>query len=376
MAGSAVPDARKGGIMPTPTTSSTSSHMASAAEEPGSAPQDVHGHDLPAGPILVTGVCGFIGSHVAVELLRRGAAVIGVDTRPLNRPGRPGDVLSLLQTQPQFRMVRADVRAPEVAEAVQGTDAVIHLAAATDVGASWGEGFTDHAFSVLATQRLLDACIRHDVQRVVVASSAHVYGPATSGEEPVRESDPTEPTSPYGVAKLAAERLALAYARRPGSQLSTVALRFFPAFGPGCNPQMVIPRFFTAALTGEAVPLFGDGTARHTWTYISDLVEAAVRAVAAPLPPGGAEVVNAAGCDAASLRQVAEMVGQIVGRPVPLRPAGERPGDAVAVLADVTRAGRVLGFVPSITLPDGLERHWNTTIPNSVRNTTKAEVTA
>ncbi|GGT96206.1 nucleoside-diphosphate-sugar epimerase [Actinomadura citrea] len=139
---------------------------------------------------------------------------------------------------------------------------------------------------------------------------------------------------------------------------------------------MVIPRFFTAALTGEAVPLFGDGTARHTWTYISDLVKAAVRAVAAPLPPGGAEVVNAAGRDAASLRQVAELVGQIVGRPVPLRPAGERPGDAVAVLADVTRASRMLGFVPAITLPDGLERHWNTTIPNSVRNTTKAEVTA
>ncbi|GGQ13229.1 hypothetical protein GCM10010187_31960 [Actinomadura coerulea] len=115
---------------------------------------------------------------------------------------------------------------------------------------SRGEGFTDHATSVLATQRLLDACIRHDAQRLAVASSAHVYGPATSGEEPVRASDSTEPTSPYGVAKLAAERPALAYARCPGSQLSTVALRFFPAFGPGSNPRMVIPRFFSAALTG------------------------------------------------------------------------------------------------------------------------------
>lgn len=362
--------------MPTPTTSPTPPHLATAAGTPGSAPQGVHGHDLPAGPILVTGVCGFIGSHVAVELLRRGADVIGVDTRPLTRPARPGDVLGFLRTQPQFRMVQADVRAPEVVEAVQGTAAVIHLAAATDVGASWGEGFTDHASSILAAQRLLDVCTRHDVQRVVVASSAHVYGPATTGAGPVRESAPTEPTSPYGVAKLAAERLALAYARRPDSRLSTVALRFFPAFGPGCNPQMVIPQFFTAALTGEAVPLFGDGTARHTWTYISDLVEAAVRAVAAPLPPGGTEVVNAAGRDAASLRRVAELIGEIVGRPVPLRPAGERPGDAAAVLADVTRAGRALGFVPSVTLPDGLERHWNTTIPASVRNASTAEVTA
>lgn len=373
MVGSVVPDAMKGGIMPTSTTSLTPPHTAGA---PGSAPQGAHEHALPAGPILVTGACGFIGSHVAVELLRRGVEVIGVDTRPLTRSRRPGDVLGLLQPQPRFRMLQADVRAPEVAEAVQGTAAVIHLAAATDVGASWGEGFTEHATSVLATQRLLDACTRHDVRRVVVASSAHVYGPATTGAGPVRESDPTEPTSPYGVAKLATERLALAYARRPGSRLSAVALRFFPAFGPGCNPQMVIPRFFTAALTGEAVPLFGDGAVRHTWTYISDLAEAAVRAVAAPLPPGGAEVVNAAGRDAASLRHVAELIGEIVGRPVPLRPAGERPGDAAAVHADVSRAGRTLGFVPSVTLPDGLEHHWRTTVPASVRNATTAGATA
>src|SRR5690606_27971354 len=99
MVGSVVPDAMKGGIMPTSTTSLTPPHTAGA---PGSAPQGAHEHALPAGPILVTGACGFIGSHVAVELLRRGVEVIGVDTRPLTRSRRPGDVLGLLQPQPRF----------------------------------------------------------------------------------------------------------------------------------------------------------------------------------------------------------------------------------------------------------------------------------
>ncbi|MFD0683725.1 NAD-dependent epimerase/dehydratase family protein [Actinomadura fibrosa] len=305
---------------------------------------------------MVTGVCGFIGSHLALALLREGVAVIGVDTRPVNACARTAHQLRRLYDYSGFRILTAGVEDPAVTGALRGVDAVIHLAAATDVAASWGAGFSAHAASVLGTQRLLDGCVQQQVPRVVVASSSHVYGPASAAI--AREDRPVEPTSPYGVAKLAAEGLALAYARRPGSTLSAVALRFFTAFGPGCNPAMVVPRMFTAARTGQPMPLFGDGSALHTWTYVSDLVDAAMRAVEIPMEVGSAEVVNVAGADQASLIQVADLIGELTGRRVPLEPAGRRAGDAAGTRADLTRAHQILGFVPQVRLQDGLARLW------------------
>ncbi|MBD2895620.1 dTDP-glucose 4,6-dehydratase [Actinomadura sp. RB99] len=308
------------------------------------------------GTVLVTGVCGFIGSHLALALLKRGVAVVGVDARPVNACPLTSGQLRRLYDYSGFRLLTAKVADPEVANALYGVDTVVHLAAATDVAASWGAGFSAHATSVLETQRLLDGCASQQVPRVVVASSSHVYGPACGGI--AREDQPVEPTSPYGVSKLAAERLALAYARRPGSTLNAVALRFFTAFGPGCNPAMVVPRLFNAACTGQAMPLFGDGNALHTWTYVSDLVDAVIRAAEVPMRAGSTEVVNVAGADQASLIQVADLVGEITGRRVALEPYGERAGDAAGTRADLTRAGRVLGFVPQVRLREGLVRMW------------------
>lgn len=308
------------------------------------------------GPVMVTGVCGFIGSHVALALLRRGVTVIGVDKRPFNSTAHPVVQLRDLHHQHGLRLLTANVDAPEVVRRLAGVSAVVHLAAATDVGASWGPGFVDHMASVLGTQRLLDACVREGVPRMVAASSSHVYGPTRAGIG--REDLPAEPTSPYGVAKLAAERLAVAYARRPGSPLATVALRFFTAFGPGCRPAMVVPRLFRAVLSGDTMPLYGDSAAPHTWTYVSDLVDATLRAVTLPLDPGQAEVINAAGPEQASLRQVADLVGDLVGRPVPWEAAGKRAGDATGTRADLTRAKQVLGFTPQVSLKDGLVRYW------------------
>lgn len=308
------------------------------------------------GTVVVTGVCGFIGSHLALTLLRRGAAVIGVDTKPLRAADRLAGQLRRLYDQPGFRLLTASVGDPEVARCLSGSSAVVHLAAATDIAASWGPGFAEHAASVLSTQRLLEGCDRAGVTRVVVASSSHVYGQASGGV--VREDLAVQPTSPYGVAKLATEGLAVAYARRPGSGMSAVALRLFTAFGPGCHPAMVVPRLFTAAATGEPMPLYGDGTALHTWTYVTDLVEATVRAAAVPMEAGDAVVVNVAGPDQASLLQVAELVGAIVGRPVPLEAAGNRAGDVAGTRADLTRAHQLLGFTPRVRLNEGLLRQW------------------
>lgn len=155
--------------------------------------------------------------------------------------------------------------------------------------------------------------------RVVVASSAHIYGPV---DGLAWEDLPAAPSSPYEVTNLAVERLAVAYARRPGSVMSTVELRFFTAFGPRVIPGMVVPCMFRSAWTGEAMPLYGDGTATHTWTHVGDLVEAILCAIDLSMEAGQAEVVNAAGAGLASLRQAGDLVGQIVGHPVRWQAAG------------------------------------------------------
>lgn len=306
--------------------------------------------------IVVTGVCGFIGSHLAEALLGgRRARVLGVDRIKPDQDLRTATVLADLVERPDFRFLAADVADAAVTSALREAAAVVHLAAPTDVAASWGTGFADQTAGLLSWHRFLDACWAARVPRVVVASSAHVYGP-TAGL--ACEDVPAEPTSPYGVVKLATERLAVAYARRPGSSTSTVVLRFFTAFGPRVNPAMVVPRMFRSAQTGEPMPLFGDGDAVHTWTHVDDLIAAVVCAIDIPLEPGRAEVVNAAGRDTASLRQVGDLVGQIVGRPVRWEPAGDRPGDAAGIRADLTRARTVLGFTPKVGLREGLDSLW------------------
>ena len=306
--------------------------------------------------VVVTGVCGFIGSHLAEALLRReGTQVLGIDRLAAGDDPRTASPLTDLTARSGFTLLSCDAGDAVMAAALGEADAVVHLAAPTDVAASWGSGFVDQAASLLSSHRLLEGCWKARVPRLVVASSAHMYGPS---DAPATERAPAEPTSPYGVTKLAVERLAAAYARRPGSPMSTVALRFFTAFGPRVNPAMVVPRMFRSAVTGQPMPLFGDGNTVHTWTHVDDLVSAVLHALDLPMDPGRAEVVNAAGSDTASLRQAGDLVGQIVGRPVLWEPAGERPGDATGIRADLSRACQILGFAPRVRLRDGLQSLW------------------
>lgn len=307
--------------------------------------------------VLVTGVCGFIGSHVAQALLEDdGVSVLGVDQRDPAEDPRTAATLKQLGARSNFHFVQADAGDPAVADHLHAASTVVHLAAPTDVAASWTDGFAEQVGSLMSWHRLLNACQDARVERVVVASSAHVYGPIDEGL--ACEDLPVAPSSPYGVMKLAAERLAMAYARRSGSKMSVVALRFFTAYGLRSHPAMVVQRMFRSAWTGQVMPLYGDGHVTCTWTHIEDLVDAVLRAIEVPLDPGAAEVVNVAGGDTASLLQVADMVGQIVGRPVRWEHAGHRPGDAAGLHADLARAGQLLGFQPGISLRQGLEDLW------------------
>jgi nucleoside-diphosphate-sugar epimerase len=307
-----------------------------------------------SGRMLVTGAAGFIGAHVTRSLLDLGHEVTGVDAfTPYYDPARKRANVAGLLGRPGFTMVDGDLttlRLDRLTRLLAGAAAVVHEAGQPGVSASWGRSFPAYLrHNVLATQRLLEACVRAGVPRLVLASSSSVYGDAPT--YPTTESAATAPVSPYGVTKLAAEQLCLAYTRVPLATLSVVALRYFTVYGPGQRPDMAFSRFIAAARAGLPITVYGDGEQRRDVTHVADAVRATVAAI------GLAEantVINVGGGRPVTVNQVLELVGRITGRPLEVVHVPARPGDARHTGADGTRAEALLDWRARVDLATGL----------------------
>lgn len=303
---------------------------------------------------FITGVAGFIGSHLAAELLRQGWAVAGIDNRSAASDPVAAENLAGLAPDARFHFVQADILAADLPRLLEGADVAFHLAGLPGVRRSWGGRFADYlAVNVLGTQRLLEACAVAEVPRLVLASSSSVYG--AGGDGPSLESDQLLPLSPYGVSKLAAERLCLAYASRPGTAMTVVALRYFTVYGPRQRPDMAFSRIMRAALSGRGVPVYGSGAQKRDFTYVADAVSATVAAATAE---ARAEVVNVASGRSVPLSEAWTMIAVLAGAGVPSLRRAAQPGDADATAADLTRARDLLGYQPKTGLPEGLRRQW------------------
>ena len=303
--------------------------------------------------VLVTGSSGFIGSHLVQELDERGVEVTAVDCR--------GPRFDDLPETATGRHVRLDLLKDDLDDVVAGCEVVFHLAARPGVRGSWGESFSDYlTTNVQATQLLLEACRRHEVHRLVFASSSSVYGDAIG---PSCEDDECRPMSPYGVTKLAAEQLCLSYARRKDSALSVVALRYFTVYGPRQRPDMAFSRMLFAAYSGMPLTLYGDGTQRREFTYVSDVVAATIAAADADAKD---EVINVGGGASVSMIEAIGIASQVVGRPIPLTAVAAMPGDVPATRADLTLARELLAYRPTVELHEGLtsQAAWMRDLPN------------
>jgi nucleoside-diphosphate-sugar epimerase len=302
--------------------------------------------------VLVTGASGFIASHLVGALLDSGSCVIAVDRRSPAFDGAACANLSDVLSHPRLTFLPGDLNVLELDPLVEACDTVFHLAAVPGVRSSWGKQFDEYSASnIVATHRLIGACERAGVRRLVFASSSSVYGLAL---RPSREMDVTSPVSPYGVSKLAAEQLCLAHARRPDTKLTAVALRYFTVYGPRQRADMAITRVLAAAVTGQRVELYGDGTQRRDFTYVSDVVDATLAAASVDAK---AVVVNVGGESSVSLLDIVQMAEQVTGRTVKVSRTGTQPGDVPATAADLTLARVLLDYKPKVTLPDGLSRH-------------------
>lgn len=303
---------------------------------------------------LVTGGAGFIGSHVTARLVERGHAVRVVDDLST------GSESNLRPVASEIEFVRGDLCDPHVSRAaVDGIDVVFHLAALASVPASLVDPWACHAANVNGTMRLLEACARANVQRVVYSSSSSVYGDTPVVDK--TEAAEPEPRSPYAASKLAGEQYVLAFAR--AGVLEGVALRYFNVFGPRQTPgsayAAVVPNFLQAALEQRPAEVYGDGRQTRDFIYVDNVVDANLLAAFTPAAAVNGWVVNVGAGRRTSLLDLIDAIGGVVGRPLDYTLQVTRAGDVRDSLASIERARRVLGFEARVSLEEGLRHTWN-----------------
>jgi nucleoside-diphosphate-sugar epimerase len=304
---------------------------------------------------IVTGAAGFIGSHLVDALLARGEEVIGIDQ--FNDYYDPkikwGNLRNALQ-HPNFRLVEGDIQQLDWESLFSCADYVYHQAAQAGVRASWGKSFRDYTERNLnATQVMLEAAKdAPQLKRFVLASTSSIYGNAET--LPTSEAIPPQPVSPYGITKLAAERLCGLYHDNFG--VPFCSLRYFTVYGPRQRPDMGFHKFYKSIIEDQPIVIYGDGQQTRDFTFISDAIAANLAAAVAPEAIG--QIINIGGGSRVVLTDVIDTMEAIVGRPIRRQHIENAMGDARHTAADVSKAQRILGYNPQVSLKEGLTKEW------------------
>jgi UDP-glucuronate 4-epimerase len=298
--------------------------------------------------ILVTGAAGFVGSHLSEALVEAGHDVVGVDAFVGWYPRQRKHLnLASLQRSPAFSFHEVDLRSDDLAPCMTGVEAVINVAAVAGLVHSWTEMKTYADCNLLAVHRLLEACTVSRVRRFVQISTSSVYGRNALGDE----LQSTEPVSPYGVTKLAAEHLVRSYAEAFGH--SSVILRYFSVYGPRQRPDMAYHIFIESMRRSRPIEVYGDGKQSRSNTYIDDCVRATILA----LERGRAgEVYNVGGGSRISLLQAIDLLAGALGVEPTIDFREPRPGDQRHTDGSIEKAKRDLGYAPATEPAEGLRR--------------------
>jgi len=300
--------------------------------------------------VLVTGGAGFIGSHIVEQLLREKDVqeIRVVDNLATGRMDNLQPFLSRIQ------LIQGDLADAAVcAKAAAGIDVIFHEAAIPSVPRSVDNPLENHLNGAHITILLLEAARKAGVRRVVFAGSSSAYG--DSETLPKHEGMLPQPLSPYAATKLAAEHYLAAYAKC--YPLDTAVLRYFNIFGPRQDPSSpysgVIAKFCTAYCRNEPITIFGDGEQSRDFTFVTNAVQANIRAARCPQPLRG-QVFNVGCGERFSLNQMVVALNELTGqnRVAEYKPA--RAGDVKHSLADITRARTILGYEPTVSFKDGL----------------------
>jgi UDP-glucose 4-epimerase len=301
----------------------------------------------------VTGGAGFIGSHIIEDLLKRGYETVCLDNfdPTYDIKSKKRNIAPFLENE-NFQLIKGDIRDRELLkETIIDIDYIFHEAALVSVVESMKDPVKTIEINTIGTLNILEAALIGNVNKVIIASSAAVYGDAP--QLPKKETMKPFPKSPYAISKLDCEYAARIYFEEHG--LKTTCLRYFNVYGPGQDPTSpyaaAIPIFLRKALKNENIIIYGDGMQTRDFIFIDDIVAANELAMS----KGDGEVLNAANGIVTSIKEIAQDIIRITGSLSKVSYAKERSGDIKHSLADISQISK-LGFKPGYTMNEGLEK--------------------
>lgn len=306
--------------------------------------------------VCVTGLAGFLGSHVGEALVARQVEVSGLDNfDPFYDRAIKLRNLRELCTSPLVSFAEGDIRDRDaLARAFRGADVIVHLAAKAGVRPSLADPAAYVSTNVLGTTAVLEAAREAGIGSVVFAGSSSVYG--DDAPVPFREDyTAVQPLSPYAATKRACELVCSTFVRLYG--LRIISLRFFTVYGARQRPDLAIHSFTQKIATGQPVPMFGDGSAERDHTYVDDIVQGVLAAIEWSRQPGAAfEVVNLGESRTTRLDRLIAMIGEALGVKPRIQRLAPQPGDVQRTCADISRARALLGYRPGTSLEEGIPK--------------------
>ncbi|MBW8000415.1 MAG: NAD-dependent epimerase/dehydratase family protein [Planctomycetes bacterium] len=301
---------------------------------------------------LLTGAAGFIGSHLSERLLSKGWEIVGLDNFDsfYSRETKEEN-LSVCRSSKQFNLVEGDIRDAECVDELCGKenfDFIIHLAAKAGVRPSIEDPVGYQDVNIKGTLVMLEAARKHRIKKFIFGSSSSVYG--NNEKVPFSESDNVDfPISPYAATKKADELLCHTYSHL--YDIDMTCLRFFTVYGPRQRPDLAIHKFSKLIESGEAIPVFGDGSMRRDFTYIDDIIDGVLAAID---NCKGYEIYNLGESQPVRLDELIKAIEQALGKKATINRLPVQPGDVRQTYADVSKAISKLGYSPKVGIKEGL----------------------
>ncbi|KMM38875.1 NAD-dependent epimerase/dehydratase family protein [Guptibacillus hwajinpoensis] len=299
--------------------------------------------------ILITGIAGFIGSHLGEELLAQSDVnVIGIDQGVANEPHKFRNIENLLQHK-RFQFYDLDLLSDDFLPLLNDIQVIYHLAGIPGVRSSWGDEFETYLLhNGLVTQKLLEACRRLPIDKFIYISTSSVYGEKTGK---VSEDMMPIPLSPYGITKLTGEQLCRVYHHY--FDVPVVVLRYFTVYGPRQRPDMAFHRFIKQLLLDEPLIVYGDGKQTRDFTYVKDCVKATASVATADHVIG--ETINIGGKERASVLDVITLLEQLLHKKAKITFVEKAKGEPVQTWANISKAEKLLNYEPTVSLKEGLK---------------------